>query len=156
MKQEAPTSISRSSSRNLEEQLTLLISPKSVNCFYLVKVTGSFQKVKVRAPHAQSEPYPSLEQVLARDQEEFTYTNQKGTLVALYCPAYFDGLNEPGWHMHFISEDKTKGGHVLDVSFVEAYAEFDRTDKFYLMLPETQDFAKLDLGSVLTKTLLKK
>lgn len=23
------------------------------------------------------------------------------------------GLNTPGWHFHFISDDKNKGGHIL-------------------------------------------
>ncbi|SFF49436.1 Alpha-acetolactate decarboxylase [Thermoflexibacter ruber] len=29
-------------------------------------------------------------------------------------PQYTAKINVPGFHLHFISEDKTKGGHVLD------------------------------------------
>ena len=36
------------------------------------------------------------------------------SLVGVYFPDYMDGINMPGWHLHFLSEDRAKGGHVFD------------------------------------------
>ncbi|MBQ3446748.1 MAG: acetolactate decarboxylase [Synergistaceae bacterium] len=38
----------------------------------------------------------------------------RGTIIALYCHDYMNGLNTAGWHLRFISEYWTTGGHVLD------------------------------------------
>lgn len=29
--------------------------------------------------------------------------------------AFMDGINASGWHLHFISEDRTVGGHVYEI-----------------------------------------
>ena len=42
-----------------------------------------------------------------------------GTLVGVRCPSWVGGLNVPGYHWHFLSEDRTVGGHVLDCRVLE-------------------------------------
>ena len=49
-------------------------------------------------------------------QVVFDYTQQEGVLVGFWCPPFVGAsLNEPGFHFHFLSSDKQRGGHVLQV-----------------------------------------
>ena len=54
-------------------------------------------------------------------------------------------LNAVGWHLHFISGDKTKGGHVLGVNIADAVLTWDDIDGFEVRLPKNEMFAGFDL-----------
>lgn len=71
------------------------------NAFYFVKATGHFTNVLVRSCYQQQPPYRPLSQV-AKDQMEYSYNDIDGCLTGIWCPAYVDGLNMPGWHIHFL------------------------------------------------------
>ena len=104
-----------------------------------------FRKVHVRSVRAQKEPYKRLAEVLERDQTFFDYENIEGTMVGLYCPPYMAALNAVGWHLHFISKDRTKGGHVLGVHIADAVLTWDDIDAFQVRLPQNKMFAGFDL-----------
>lgn len=55
-------------------------------------------------------------------------------------------LNSVGWHFHFINEDRTRGGHVLQVSVGEAEAAFDMTDGFEMTLSRNSEFQEMELS----------
>ena len=118
----------------------------SRNMFYMVKINGTFSAVKARSEPKQEEPYKMLDKALADSQTEFEFEDIKGTLVALYCPDYMGDLNTVGWHFHFISEDRTKGGHVLQVSVKEAEAQFDVTPGFKMYIYDEEKFQDLELA----------
>ena len=42
----------------------------------------------------------------------------------------------PGYHLHFISEDRIKGGHLLDIRFDKASTYVDVTDSFDMDLSQ--------------------
>ena len=130
----------------LKTALTETVSENNVNIFYMATVTGVFDSVHVRSVPAQQKPYKPLSEV-AESQTEFEYNDISGTLVALYCPDYVSGINLFGWHIHFISADGTKGGHVLDAAFQTAEADIDITDAYKLVLPDTSEFASLELAN---------
>ena len=67
----------------------------------------------------------TFQDALKTDQREFSYENIEGTVVALYCSDYMNGLNTPGWHLHFISADGKKGGHVLTLTAKDCKTELD-------------------------------
>lgn len=49
-------------------------------------------------------------------QVVFEFTQQEGLLVGFWCPAFVgSNLNVPGFHFHFLSTDKQRGGHVLQM-----------------------------------------
>ena len=50
-----------------------------------------------------------------------------------------------GWHLHFLSQDKSKGGHVLGFTLTEGTVALDRTDTFRMTLPDTDKFNELNL-----------
>jgi acetolactate decarboxylase len=92
---------------------------------------------------------------VAESQKEFIYENISGTLVALYCPDYVSGINLYGWHIHFISSDGSKGGHVLDAVIECAEAQIDITSAYKIVLPETQSFASLPLADDMQSATVK-
>ena len=122
------------------------VSEKGKNMFYMIKVNGTFEKMLVRSELKQEKPYKTLDKALETDQREFNYENIAGTVVGLYCPDYMSGLNAAGWHFHFISDDKTKGGHILELSFKNAKAELDITPSFDLALSDNADFQSMELA----------
>lgn len=130
----------------LKSRMDETVNKNGKNMFYVVKISGEFEKMLVRSELKQQKPYKPLDKALETDQREFTYDNIKGTIVGLYCPNYMSGLNAPGWHFHFISDDKTKGGHILELSFNKAQAEFDLTPKFAMKLSDDNDFQKMELA----------
>lgn len=139
----------------LKESLTNTVNKNGKNLFYMVKIKGTFDKMNVRSELKQEKPYKTLDKALATDQREFNYEKIAGTVVALYCPDYMGGLNTPGWHFHFISDDKTKGGHILELSFESAQAEFDSTQDFDMYLPENPDFQKIELAKDVSSAIKK-
>ena len=131
----------------LQEQLNQVVRENGANLFYMVKITGEFSALKVRSEYKQEKPYRELDVALAADQVECDYENVRGTMVGLYCPSFMGGLNSIGWHFHFITEDLTRGGHVLQVQVASAEASFDATPGFTLALPEEDGaFQSMDLS----------
>ncbi len=130
----------------LKDVLDGPVSGHGRNLFCMVRITGTCSFIRVRSEDAQEKPYGQLDTVLAASQREFTCENIRGTLVGLFCPDYMRGLNSAGWHLHFLSEDRTLGGHVLEVSIAEAEASFDMTPGFAMILPEAEAFQALDLA----------
>ena len=139
----------------LKEKLNAMVEENGKNLFYFVKMSGTFEKMNVRSEIKQEKPYKTLDKALETDQREFNYDNITGTVVALYCPDYMNGLNTPGWHFHFISDDKTKGGHLLDLQFAKATAEYDATPEFDMCLTDNGDFQQMELAKDVSNAIKK-
>jgi acetolactate decarboxylase len=60
----------------------------------------------------QSPPYRPLTEVVA-EQHVFELANVSGTMLGFRFPAYVEGIEVSGYHLHFISSDRRRGGHVL-------------------------------------------
>ncbi len=140
---------------SFKTELDKTVNDKGKNMFYMVKVTGTFEKLYVRSEIKQEKPYKSLDKALETDQREFSYENITGTVVGLYCPDYMGGLNAAGWHFHFISDDRTKGGHILELSFKEAKAELDITPGFDMTLSDNGDFQGMELAKDVNDAIKK-
>ena len=125
--------------------LNEIVEERGINRFYMVRIDGTFSEMNVRSELAQEEPYQPLAKVLETDQTFFDYEDIDGTLVCLYCPPYMKDLNAAGWHLHFISADRTKGGHVLGLKLDRGKMLWDDTDGFEMSLPAGEMFSALDL-----------
>ena len=114
------------------------------NIFHAVRMDGTFSYVKTRSVPGQEKPYPPLVEVTA-NQPTFEFNDTEGTMVGFYCPPYVEGLNVPGYHLHFITEDQTAGGHVLEFTVKDAELSLDYTSELYIIFPDTEEFNSLDL-----------
>jgi acetolactate decarboxylase len=117
----------------------------SKNLFYAVRVDGRFSRIKVRAVPRQEKPYRPLVEVTAR-QPEFTFQDIGGSLVGFRFPDYTVGINVPGYHVHFVSDDRSVGGHVLDFTMEEGLVAIDVTSQFHMALPQESAFLQADLS----------
>lgn len=85
------------------------------NTFFSVIVRGTFSFIKTRAVIKQHRPYPTLEEV-ADHQAVFLRHDVEGTMLGYFSPVMFNGAAVAGFHEHFLSDDRTIGGHVLDAA----------------------------------------
>ena len=129
----------------LEGKLNQVVKEKGENSFYMIKLHTTFPSILFRSEYGSEEPYPTLVGALKEKQTEFTHKDITGTVVGLYCPNYMGGLNTPGWHFHFISDDRQAGGHVLNLSAEDIEVSIDQSDYFAMVLPDNEMFNNLDL-----------
>lgn len=123
------------------------------NMIYAVRMHGSFPLMKVRAIPAQQKPYPTLAEA-AKNQSVYTYNDTTGTVVGFYTPVFFKGLNVAGYHLHYISDDHTTGGHILEFSVpAKTTVEYDITPGFSMGLPTSGDFSGVNLSQDLSTDL---
>jgi acetolactate decarboxylase len=127
------TSVRTELTRKIEEMFGL-------NSMHVVRIDGVFSKVDARSEAPYRSQHITLKEVLGQTQQSFIFENIRGTLVGVYYPDYMDGINMPGWHLHFLSEDRSKGGHVFDVSVEEATAEVDKITNIFINLPKEAAF----------------
>ena len=76
----------------------------------------------------------------------FERENIKVTLVGFYTPASAAVLNTPVYHFHFISDDKSTGGHVKDCSFSEAIIAVDYASELHVHLSSKALTQNIDLN----------
>jgi acetolactate decarboxylase len=124
---------------------------KSENLFYAFRVDGAFTHVKTRAMRATGSGV-SLKTAAAA-QPEFQFENVSGTLVGFWSPAFAGAIDIPGYHFHFLSDDRTKGGHLLDCAAGSLRLRVQRVSDFHLSLPESEEFLRADLTLDLSRDL---
>ena len=115
----------------LKQHLDSMLPARDI--FYAIKVEGAFNYIKARSVSAQSKPFPSLAEAL-EGQTIFEFNDVTGTLVGFWCPTYVEGINVPGYHLHFITSDKKAGGHLLDCQTESVKIEIDYTSEFFMVL----------------------
>lgn len=113
------------------------------NLFFAVRVDGIFSYMKTRSVPRQKKPYPPLLEAV-KHQRTFEFHHVRGTVVGFRCPDYVKGVNVPGYHLHFISQDRKAGGHILDFRTENVRIQQDCLSRFYMVLPESAAF--LDSG----------
>jgi len=79
-------------------------------------------------------------------QEEFSFKDQEGTLVGLWSPGFAGSFSIPGYHFHFLSADRKRGGHVLECKAVDVTISECAMHEMHVSLPETAEFLKADLS----------
>jgi acetolactate decarboxylase len=116
---------------------------RSDNIFHAFRVRGQFSLAKTRVMHAVSRGTGL--QTAASGQQEFLFEDVDGTLVGLWSPNYAGAFSVPGYHFHFISADRKRGGHVLECSIQTATIECCTMNELHVSLPETEEFLKANL-----------
>jgi len=105
------------------------------NGIYAIRIRGDFSGVKTRSVKAQEKPYRELVEAV-KDQSVFALGTVRGTVVGFRFPAYFKGINAPGYHLHFLSEDRRRGGHLLGLTVsAGAVIETRACSRFEMFLP---------------------
>jgi len=110
-----------------------LIPPGAVSC--AIRIDGRFECVRARSVPRQDPPYRPLTEVVA-EQHVFELAAVEGTMLGFRFPAYVEGIEVSGYHLHFISADRTRGGHVLGSRAAgELRVRLDPSSELHVELP---------------------
>ena len=124
----------------------LLRQVPSSNFFYAFKIDGTFDYIKCGGLTKQEPPFEEGLDVLIPNRPVFEGNNVSGTIVGFYCPDFIGNINVKGFHFHFISEDKTLGGHVMDFDLTKALTvAVDKKTAYQFVLPDNEDFEQVSL-----------
>ncbi len=124
---------------------------RSDNLFYALRLDGRFTKVLTRAVSPPKTGGRLLD--ASKSQSEFTFKDTEGTLVGVYSPSFSGAFSIPGYHFHFLSDDRTQGGHLLEVSSDLLRLQVEELTDFHLALPENERFLQADLAHDATADL---
>ena len=126
----------------------------SKNLFYAILITGKFSYIKTRSVPEQSRPYPRLVDA-SKSQKEFEFKSIKGNLIGFRTPEFANGINISGYHFHFLSDDLTKGGHLLECVIDSCKISLDQKLNVFVQLPNTSDFFNANLSSDKQQEVIK-
>jgi acetolactate decarboxylase len=99
-----------------------------------LRVDGDFARVRARSVPRQEPPYEPLTEAIAH-QHVFELEDVRGTVVGFRFPDNSGELEVSGFHLHFVSEDRRRGGHVLDLRADRATVRIDPSSDLHLELP---------------------
>jgi acetolactate decarboxylase len=121
------------------------LAPPGASSF-AVRLDGRFERVLARSVPRQSPPYRPLTEVVA-EQSEFELVDVVGTMLGFRFPSYVEGIEVPGFHLHFIDEERSRGGHVLDSRASGLRARLDPSNDLRVELPPRVDLGDPDLSA---------
>ena len=118
-------------------------------------ITGEFKNIEYRSVPAQEKPYPALTEVV-KNQTVFFEESIKGTLVGFRFPSLMGEMNAVGYHIHFISDDRSKGGHLLNVESGETIVLGEELEEFHVIFPDNLKDVNLDVSEEDVEAVEKK
>jgi acetolactate decarboxylase len=118
-----------------------------------IRIDGRFEEVHVRSVPRQRPPYRPLAEVIAQQQIS-VLRDVAGTMMGFCFPDALDGIEMVGSHLHFLSDDRTRGGHVLSYTLTDAIARLDGATRLHVELPGAVAIPRH--GSSLDQTALRR
>jgi len=97
------------------------------NSFSGFRIVGTFAKVVPTSPPALAKPYPTFDAVGAL-RKSFPASNITGCIVGYYSPVFTTDVGVPGYHFHFISDDRRSSGHVTSFWLASGRIDAARVD----------------------------
>ena len=117
-----------------------------------IHFTGDFHRMIVRAVTRQERDGIGLAEA-AKNEAVFDLPDCSGDLVGFRLPGYVNGVNAPGWHLHFVDTARQHGGHVVNFSLRNGELRFCHADDFQIHLPAPEALSGLDLSRDWSKEL---
>lgn len=131
---------------NYSSLYSLINELPNKNIPYAVRIDGAFSKLAMRSFYKQKRPYPPITKA-AKEQAIFKLNDTKGTIVGFWFPKYWAGIAVPGFHLHYVSEDRRIGGHILELSFQKAKISIAPLHQVSIHLPENDAFIHANLSA---------
>jgi acetolactate decarboxylase len=110
-----------------------------------VRLDGHFNLVRARSVPRQEPPYRPLTDVVG-EQHVFELTEVEGTMMGFRFPDYAEGIEVNGYHLHFITADRVRGGHVLDSRATGLSVGLDPSSDLHIELPRGIELAATELA----------
>ncbi len=117
----------------------------SQNTFCALRIDGEFSRVETRTVPEQHRPYKPMQEAIEA-QPTFHIEHSHGVLIGFLTPAYMQGINVAGYHEHFINQQRSCGGHVLDYQVERGVLTFGTVEKLLIDFPQDSDFLHANLS----------
>jgi acetolactate decarboxylase len=140
VERDLPAEVTRAEASSFIDKMTA-----SENYMYALRIKGDFEWITMRTVVKQEKPYRPMMEATDEDQT-VELRNVSGVVVGFRTPLYEKGIGVPGCHAHFITDDRTAGGHVLDFKLRAGSAAVCLGTDFRLQLPLTDAFRDADLS----------
>jgi acetolactate decarboxylase len=116
----------------------------SRNIFYAIRLDGVFESIKTRTVS----PPPAHARLVdaAKMQSEFEFKETPGTLIGLWSPGFSSAFSVPGYHFHFLSDNRDHGGHLLACASKKLRVRIEKLTDFHMALPATEAYLTADLS----------
>ncbi|HKF83750.1 MAG TPA: acetolactate decarboxylase [Solirubrobacterales bacterium] len=128
----------------LLDRLDGLVPPGASSC--ALRLDGRFDLVRARSVPRQQPPYRTLAEVVA-GQHVFELTDVEGTMLGFRFPVYVEGIEVAGYHLHLVSADRRRGGHVLGSRSRDLRLRIDPSNDLHVELPPRVELADPDLAA---------
>ena len=123
----------------------------SDNLFYAIRIDGQWDAVHTRTMCKADEGVPLA--VAAAHQPEFKLNAVRGMAAGFWSPQYVQTLEVPGYHLHFLNEKRSAGGHLLGCVGGPLRLQIEQLSDLRVALPENQEFMQADLSRDPSKDL---
>ncbi len=97
-----------------------------------------YRYVKTRSVPRQDSYRPLVE--VAREQPEFEYRDLHGVMMGYWTPMFMEALSVPGYHLHFLTQDRRHGGHLLACHTNKMRIGIQHLPKLKVNLPVSLDY----------------
>lgn len=126
----------------IQKQLSQILNPNGI---YALRISGQFTSMTTRAARPALPPYKTLPEHLKSNQAVFELKNTKGICNGFLLPPYLARTNVPGFHLHFVADDKKAGGHIFNFTTDEITVEIDIAKGFTIENNTNAEFSKVNL-----------
>jgi len=122
--------------------------PYSASRIFAARVEGKFQTIQIRSEPKQTPPYRPLAEVIKTEQVVHVLNDVQGTLIGFRFPAAASSVNVAGWHFHFLTADKTRGGHVLGLTSGDGQALVEEISDLRITFPASGPASSASADSI--------
>jgi acetolactate decarboxylase len=119
----------------------------SANLFYALRVDADFDRMTVREAVRQQQPYVGLAEAV-KQQHESTVERTRGTMIGFKGPDVFQGLSVADFHLHYLDDGRSFGGHVMDFELGQGVLQLEAYATFTLRLPQVESFLEAELDDI--------
>jgi len=123
---------------NLKSMMDTLLPSR--NQFYAFRITGNFMHIKCGGVDIQEKPYDKTILEILADRPLYEKEDISGTLVGFWCPDYIGDINTKGFHLHFLADDRSMGGHLIAFEASSLDIQYDIKSGYKIILPDTEEF----------------
>ena len=128
--------------QNLEGEIQKRLPGPNYPC--ALRASGEFKKVVTRTVSKREKPWGPMKKAVD-EQKVCEFEGVRGDVVGFWTPKAFEGPCVAGFHLHFISENRSFGGHILSLSPQRAYVQIAFCPVITFSLPQSPLFAESDL-----------
>ena len=119
--------------------------PHTENVFVAYRVEARWKSLKMRTVRGQAYAGQPLSE-LGQNQHVFESEDVDGTIVGFRSPESWQGISVAGEHMHFLSDNRKFGGHVLTLSSETARVSAAVIVNVHVELPTSAEFNNANLA----------